>query len=169
MLYFAYGSNMSSKRLLSRTPTADQLCTARLERHDLRFHKRSHDGSGKCDAFFTDHPDDFIIGVVYRIADHEKPVLDNYEGLGRGYEKKVVQVTTLADKQLEVFTYYADDLDDSLQPYNWYLHHVLSGAIENALPDNYIDRLRQVTAMHDPVQERHDIEMKIYQNINVKA
>lgn len=51
ILYFAYGSNMSSARLRARVPSCRPIGIAFLPGHELRFHKRSKDGSGKCDAF----------------------------------------------------------------------------------------------------------------------
>jgi gamma-glutamylcyclotransferase len=53
MYYFAYGSNMSLSRLRERVPSAEAVGCFSLNGHDLRFHKLSKDGSGKCDAFFT--------------------------------------------------------------------------------------------------------------------
>jgi hypothetical protein len=49
--YFAYGSNMETARLRERMPSAKPLGVAKLSGHELRFHKRSKDGSGKCNAF----------------------------------------------------------------------------------------------------------------------
>jgi hypothetical protein len=50
MQYFAYGSNMSLRRLRTRVPSAVKLGNATLFGHQLKFHKRSQDGSAKCDA-----------------------------------------------------------------------------------------------------------------------
>ena len=49
LLYFAYGSNMSSVRLRARVNSAQPLGVARLPGHRLRWHMHSLDGSGKCD------------------------------------------------------------------------------------------------------------------------
>ncbi|PUB91560.1 MAG: hypothetical protein DBP01_01735, partial [gamma proteobacterium symbiont of Ctena orbiculata] len=40
------------------------------------------------------------------------------------------------------YTYYATFIDRTLKPYQWYKHHVLTGALEYGLPAPYIDRLR---------------------------
>ena len=47
---FAYGSNMPSARLRGRCPSARAIGIAELRGHELRWHKRSKDGSGKCDS-----------------------------------------------------------------------------------------------------------------------
>ena len=57
MLCFAYGSNVCSGRLRERVPSAVPVRVARLLNHSLRFHKRSGDHSGKCDAWrVTNNP-----------------------------------------------------------------------------------------------------------------
>ncbi len=51
VVYLAYGSNMSTARLRKRMPSCKPLGIATLPGHALRFHKRSMDKSGKCNAF----------------------------------------------------------------------------------------------------------------------
>jgi len=168
MLYFSYGSNMSSKRLQARTPSARFVTVASLSHHDLRFHKRSRDGSSKCDAFETGDVSHSIIGVVFEIADAEKPILDRYEGLGHGYEKKVVRVSDSHGDSLESYTYYANDIDPALAPYHWYHHHVLTGAIEHGLPTEYVSRIECILTMDDPDAERHAREMAVYEALRTE-
>src|SRR5438128_1900656 len=62
MLYFAYGSNMLTQRLKARVPSASPKTVAVLFDHGLRFHKRSQDGSGKCDIVKC--PGEVVHGVV---------------------------------------------------------------------------------------------------------
>jgi gamma-glutamylcyclotransferase len=85
MKIFAYGSNMYSRRLMNRVKSAKFVAKGFLKQHKIAFHKISKDGSGKADCYFTGDNKDIIWGVVFEIADNEKPVLDKYEGLGNGY------------------------------------------------------------------------------------
>jgi gamma-glutamylcyclotransferase len=160
--YFAYGSNMSSKRLQARVPSARVVSTATLAGHALRFHKKSHDGSAKCDAYQTDNPADTVIGVLYLIDPDEKPALDSAEGLGHGYEIKQVELILSEGKRLSAFTYYATDLDNGLLPYPWYKNHVLQGALENNLPEAYLENIKAVKTMVDTDKARHQREMAIH-------
>ncbi len=164
MLYFSYGSNMSIKRLRERAPSAQLKAIATLYEHDLRFHKKSQDGSGKCDAYATNNPDDFIVGVVFDIAEAEKLELDRMEVLGYGYGQKEVTLMTRSGEIIYASTYYAMSIDPTLKPYHWYKHHVLTGACENGLPEEYINRISHVPSAADPDAERHDREMAIYVN-----
>ena len=164
ILYFAYGSNMSSRRLYSRLPEARWLGAARLEGHALRFHKvGQRDGSGKCDACPTGGPDDRVWGVVYSLARSELDRLDHIEGRGAGYQRRNVLVLTPTGERLEAQTYIATHIDPSLKPWDWYRCHVLRGAREAALPDEYIAAIEAVAAKADPDRVRHARELAIYE------
>jgi len=149
LYYFAYGSNMSVRRLQARTTTA------RLAAHRLQFRKRGHDGSAKCDIEHTCQSRDYVFGIVYSLAPGEKAILDQIEGLGRGYEIKHIRALSEEDKFIQAFAYYATDIDDRLMPYHWYKSHVISGARENCLPRDYISTIEQF---------RHRRELSIYKS-----
>ena len=162
MLYFSYGSNMSIKRFQSRVPSARFISTAFLRSHDLRFHKKSDDGSGKCDAYATGNREDIVWGVIFDMDVEEKSVLDEKESLGLGYDEKNVDLTTPAGKSVTAFTYYAIRIAQQLKPYRWYLNHVLVGAEENDLPKEYVERITRIDSIDDPVVGRYEREMAIY-------
>jgi len=162
VLCFAYGSNMSLTRLRARTPSARLVAVATLPAHRLGFHKVGQDGSGKCDAQATGNPDDRVSGVVFDIADMEKPALDQIEGLGAGYDEKVVQVVTTEGKALSPSMYFATHIDASRKPYFWYKEHVLIGARENNLPADCIEQIESIEAIDDPDQARHERELGIH-------
>ena len=134
MLYFSYGSNMSIKRLRRRTPSAEFVTVSFLANHQLSFHKAGKDGSAKCDALKTNNDEDFVIGVVFNISESEKCDLDRYEGLGNGYDEKIVTLLSSEGHSMEAVTYYATNIDSGLKPYHWYKEHVIRGAKENKLP-----------------------------------
>ncbi len=163
MLYFAYGSNMSMRRLRAgnRAPSADRITVATLPGYRLVFHKKSADGSAKCDAYYTGRPDDFIIGVLYELRESEKRSLDIIEGLGHGYDEK--EVTVITDSgPLNAVAYFATNIDASMKPYDWYKVHVVVGAQENDLPANYLDMIDAVESVADPDRQREARELSIY-------
>lgn len=162
MRYFAYGSNMSLRRLRARVPSAHRVAMCSLQGHVLRFHKRGRDGSGKCDIVPTAQITDRVIGVLYSIAEAEKVGLDRAEGLGRGYEETCVTVADPDGHSLAAFTYRATDTADDLTPFSWYLNHVLVGAREAGLPREYVARLERVHCIADEVLERDRAERAIY-------
>jgi len=166
IVYFAYGSNMSTPRIKRRIESATVVSTARLYEHALRFHKKSIDGSAKCDIQHTRHPQDIVFGVIFEIHRREKHVLDRYEGLGSGYEEK--QVTTfLPDGRVTTATtYYATHIDASLKPYHWYKEHVLRRAREHALPAEHIAAIEAIESIADPSDTNHASELSIYPESN---
>lgn len=163
MYYFAYGSNMSVARLRERVPSADPLGCYILKEHDLRFHKSSKDGSGKCDAYFTSNSEDNIFGALFEIAPRQKRALDKAEGLGYGYEDKEVTVIAGDGSLVKAVTYVAIIIDETLKPYSWYLNHVLIGASETSLPAEYIQRkIKAIEAIEDNDKERDRKQREVH-------
>ncbi|HEY0323631.1 MAG TPA: gamma-glutamylcyclotransferase family protein [Pyrinomonadaceae bacterium] len=162
MKYFAYGSNMLHQRLKRRVPSAKIVSTAKLVGYKLRFHKRGRDGSGKCNAFKTNDPQDKVYGAVFEIGSLEKIVLDESEGLGYGYNEEQVELLSNGNK-IEAFMYIADNsaIDESLAPYTWYKEFVVNGAKQNSLPPEYISYLESFAAMKDPDKVREAQNYKI--------
>ena len=160
ILYFAYGSNMSTRRLVARVPSARAVSVAELRGHTLAFHKIGKDGSAKCDAAYTGKSTDVVYGVVYEMLSFEKSTLDKIEGLGNGYEEKTVVVTFENGDELEPVTYCATNIDVSLKPRDWYVEHVLRGAREHGLPVAYVGGIEAIESIPDP--ENYDKETAIY-------
>jgi gamma-glutamylcyclotransferase len=159
--YFAYGSNMSSKRLLHRVRTAEVQCIGTLFAHRLVFQKVSDiDGSGKADV--VSHPSGHVMGVLYRLDAEAKASLDRHEGLGTGYTEKRVTLIDHLGVAVEALTYVAIVTDPDLKPYTWYLQHVIAGATEAGLPDSYLQMLHQTEAEPDPDNARTQRELAIY-------
>jgi len=158
-LYFAYGSNMLEDRLKDRVPSAVVKITGSISGHILKFNKVSTDKlknqSGKGNIERTGNKEDVVHGVVFKFNDAEKPALDDAEGLDKGYAEKTVTVST-PEGEVEIVTYYATNTNNSLKPYDWYMVHVIKGAIEHNLPKDYIKRLEAVETIEDPNPELHD-------------
>ncbi len=162
MNYFAYGSNMSSRRLLARVPQVRRLENAVLPGYRLCFHKIGDDGSAKCDAFYTGSAADVLYGVLYHIELADKAVLDRIEGLGAGYDAQHVAVEAEALGGVTALTYVATHIDASLQPFGWYKQHVLVGAREAELPTPYIDAIADHPHWDDHDTRRHQRESAIH-------
>ena len=160
--YFAFGSNLSSPRLLERIPRASRHCVAVLHRHQLCWHKKGRDLSGKCNVVFTGDGGDAVYGVVYQMMIDEQFELDIYESDGVGYERRQVRVSAVHGASIHAFTYYALEIEAGRQPYHWYKEHVLRGAREHGLPEHYVDHIRKVPSIDDHDAERHRRELSIY-------
>lgn len=162
---FAYGSNMSSRRLRERTPSARPIGVGRLAGHRLAWHMRGSDGSAKCDILETGRLEDIVWGVLYEIAWSEKALLDQAEGLGRAYDYKMVRVQHVQGHHLEAGAYVAIETDPSLLPYDWYLGFVLAGADEHGLPSDYAAALRALATRIDPDAVRRDRNLAVLRGL----
>jgi hypothetical protein len=152
-LYFAYGSNMLTRRLRKRTPSAVAIGTGFVEGHRLTFDKVSTDGSGKCNIEPTNDPADCVYGVLFSIEISEAQNLDEAEGFGSGYHKSAVQVVSPTGAQMAV-AYIADNTNPLLLPYDWYKEFVVRGAVEHQLPAVYVRRLQTTTSKRDSNERR---------------
>ena len=134
----------------------------------MRWHKLGNDGSGKCDVVATASLDDLIHGVLYEIPAADKPALDRAEGLGAGYEEKLVTVETPEGVQ-QAHLYYATRIDPSCLPFTWYKALVIAGARENGLPPSYIDGLATARAIRDADAARHALHLALAADPSAEA
>ena len=161
IIYFAYGSNMSCRRLQARVPSAERVSLGILDGHALAFHKISNiDFSAKCNIVAAEN--ETVYGALFQIEQIELPVLDAYEGIGKGYERRTIEVRDHLGQYVEAWTYMATSIDPSLRPYTWYKRHVLEGAREIKVPLEYLRLIEQVDAIEDPDPERASRELAIY-------
>jgi len=148
--YFAYGSNMLTRRLtaVDRAPSAKATGIGYVEGRRLTFDKASRDGSGKCDAHATGNRTDRVYGVIFEVSLSEKAALEKAEGLGKGYAEERVDVVT-STGIVEVDTYIATHKDPVLRPYHWYKAITVAGAVEHMLPQGYVEWLRTFESIED--------------------
>ena len=162
-LYFAYGSNMLTRRLhdRKRAPSAYRVATGFITGYQLAFDKEGKDKegrrSGKCDVQETGRTTDRVYGVLFSIAAAEKECLDKAEGAtGRNPGYKAVNITVTANdgSRPTALTYIAVRKDASLRPYHWYKAFVVAGAEEHGLPPAYVAWLRTFESEADPDVQR---------------
>ncbi|MGZ5451667.1 MAG: gamma-glutamylcyclotransferase family protein [Thermoanaerobaculia bacterium] len=142
-------------------PHASFRGVARLHGHALKFHKRSVDGSAKCN--FVAAPGGVVIGAIFEVPSDEKQELDRAEGLGDGYEEQEVKVVAEDGEERRVVAYVATSahMDGRLQPYTWYREYVIRGARAHGFPSVYIEAIAAVAAIPDPDQRREARELAV--------
>ena len=155
MKYFAYGSNMLTRRLTdpSRAPSAFACGIAEAPGFVVRFHKVGVDGSGKCTLIATGNTAALAYGVLYDLADSDGGTLDRVEGVHTGgYIRCSIQLRCRDGGTTSAVTYIASDrhVDPACVPFDWYRDLVVAGALEHGLPAPYIDELAQIPAVPDP-------------------
>lgn len=155
MKYFAYGSNLLTRRLTdpARAPSAVALGVAWAPGFVMRFHKIGTDGSGKCTLISTGHDADVVPGVLYEFADSDLPGLDREEGVHLGgYARHSVRLRLPDGVTAAAMTYIAGDrfIDPASVPFDWYRDLVVAGATEHGLPPAWVYELARTPAVADP-------------------
>jgi len=164
--YFAYGSNLHPVRLIERVPSARLVCAAELAQHKLSFHKKSRDGSSKCNLYKTESDPDIVHGAIYEIDPRHKESLDKFEGNGFGYFDSPILIK---NKGIEYncFTYLArcSHIADNVIPYHWYKQLVVLGARYLQFPDIYISSIEANESMQDPDEGRKIENAKLIERV----
>jgi gamma-glutamylcyclotransferase (GGCT)/AIG2-like uncharacterized protein YtfP len=153
---FAYGSNLHLNRMQQRAPSALPIGIGYVKRRRIAFRKRSVDGSAKADAWFTGRPRDRVWGAIYSVNSRDKFSLDKHESLGVGYDESKIEVHVASGRSMSAFIYEArhEVIDDSLDPYSWYLEFVRHGALQHGLPFCYINQELAIKSIPDPDPDR---------------
>jgi hypothetical protein len=164
--YFAYGSNLHPLRLVERVSSARLVGVVELRQYRLMFHKKSTDGSGKCNLVPTGSEFDFIYGVIYEINPAHKSDLDRVEGKGCGYLDHHISLQHQGRKYT-CFTYFAQQayIVDNLKPYHWYKQLVVLGARFLQFSDAYVDSLVSVESVEDPDEKRKQVNEALIEKI----
>jgi cation transport regulator ChaC len=144
--YFAYGSNMSTAQMVSRTGPIrageESPRVALLAGYRFAFTMIADDGRIYANIMAGD-PQDVVRGVLYRCEPAKLEILDVYEA---GYERRQVVVTDETGWHDEATVYIA--LPKSTvapgRPTTRYRDIILTGAREFGLPDDYIAEIERL-------------------------
>ena len=163
--YFAYGSNLLASRLRARVKYAKLMSIGQLKGYKLTFNF-STIGSGKCDIVETGNPEDVVWGAVFGIPRLLVRVLDQYEGVPYFiYERKAIKVIA-QDKEYDAFTYVGVNAfrwhKRSAIPYDWYHYHVVLGAYQLGLPQEYQNFLQNQETKVDSNKDRREAEARFW-------
>ncbi|MCL1658360.1 gamma-glutamylcyclotransferase [Elizabethkingia miricola] len=162
MKIFAYGSNMNLDRLKERVPSANKLLNVFIKGYTIKCNKISTDGSSKANIIKTDNDDNIVWGVIFEIDDSEKSNLDEYE---QGYNDSILSFLDSENSPHEAQVYIAEEsaINDDLLPYDWYKEYIVSGAKENDLPQEYVEKLEAINFIEDTDTERRNKNLGVSQ------
>ena len=136
-------------RLVERVPSAELIGIAKHPNHALTFHKKSNDGSSKCNMFNSESS--LVYGAIYKLSPEHKNELDKFEGKWYGYIDNQI-ILRHNEIEYSCFTYIAQQshIVDNLKPYHWYKKLVILGAQYLSFPDEYISSIEAIESMEDP-------------------
>jgi hypothetical protein len=164
--FFSYGSNLLFERIHKRVDTVEVIQIHKLQGYELKFNKVSIDGSTKANV--VPNPEAYVMGVIHRIASEQKPILDAYEALGKGYELQYFELTIAGEVQ-KIGFYQATDpqfLGNGL-PYHWYREYVRLGAIQNEFDADYVKKIESIGYIQDPNKDRAEENWEVLRGVRV--
>ena len=152
MLYFAYGSNLLTERLVHRCDAARPLGLGQARGYRVGFAKYSWvDGSGKA----TILPDaGSAWGVLYDLPGSQLDLLDEIEGVGKGYDRLDALAIEGPEGTCEAVSYIASEPREGLPPFDWYLALILAGVRQHRLPEDVWQGFHATEHIPDPELER---------------
>ena len=92
VFYFAYGSNMSEKRMIDRglIPSGKQV--AYLDNYEFIINKRSYKDPKVGYANVIEKEESVVEGILYKVNNNEILMLDKFEGYPKHYERKILNL-----------------------------------------------------------------------------
>ena len=141
--YFAFGSNMSARRIRHRLGWSPARKSATLSDYVLVFNKQSYDG-GK--ANIKSSLGDQVEGILYSVNEDDLETLDNYEGVkDKQYKRKNIQVNDLNGHLIFAVTYIALNTGPESKPTREYLNFLLEG--EHLLSPEYVSKIEVIATL----------------------
>ena len=152
MKYFAYGSNMNSKRMEDREINFSKRELAILKDHELCFNKQAFHNPSEGYANLSPEKDKVTEGILYEIDDKDIVKLDKFEGYPNHYIKKAIKVELANGNEVDALVYIArpDKIKDDLKPIKEYLSYLKQG--KDLLSENYYNFLQSLDTLEDSTQ-----------------
>ncbi|MDX1582226.1 MAG: gamma-glutamylcyclotransferase family protein [Thermoanaerobaculia bacterium] len=130
---FAYGSNLDSKQMRRRCPSARIVSSARLPGHRLAFTRYSTNWSGGVADVVPD-PESEVWGLVWRIASNEIEILDRYEIVPTGYVRRLLPIATPGGVRRTAWTYQVARKATHVPPPTRYVDILLRACDDHGFP-----------------------------------
>lgn len=163
-LYFGYGSNLLKERLQILNPTAEFVSAGKLKDYKLDFNYSSTRWHGS-PATITAAAGDHLWGCVWRMSLKDLPNIDKQEGVAdriyRPIEVNVITYNTDSSSETHQCRSYQllrlEEVNPKPSPY--YMDILIRGALQNNLPQDYIQKLRNIET------NGYDGECKMYEEV----
>jgi len=143
--YFAYGSNLSVGQKELRTGRIRRAIRCRLPGYAFAFNKRGRNGQVYANIVANSKSE--VWGVVYLCNPEAMRAMDQYEGVASGHYKRIpVRVVQDTGEETDAITYIAgaDYVCEPGKPSREYLERIVSGAKHHGLPDEYVERIKEL-------------------------
>jgi gamma-glutamylcyclotransferase (GGCT)/AIG2-like uncharacterized protein YtfP len=142
--YFAYGSNMSEKRMINRglTPLSKQIGI--LENYKFIINKKSYKNPELGFANVMLSEKDNVEGIVYKVLESDIKKLDKFEGFPKHYTKELLTIRLFGGELVQAIVYIANPnwvSETVLKSTTEYKNYILEGI--NYISKNYYKFLNE--------------------------
>ena len=161
MKYFAYGSNLTLKQMKDRCPGARKIGIGRLYGYEICFPRKSSSREGKGVASIYEKGGRFVEGVLFKLTSSDWNRLDKYEDVPNSYIRKSVTISMDDGTEIPAETYSAVPMKGApFKPSTKYLNLIISGAEENGLSRDYINKLCELGKIRKKLMRVKSSRMK---------
>ena len=141
--YFAFGSNMSAKRMHERLGWYPSRSGAILNNYEMVFNKHSNDG-GKANIMYC--PGNLVEGIIYSVNEEDLLILDKYEGVATDqYKRYDIKIQDNNKKSIPAVAYKAINTGKVSAPTEEYLNYILEG--KEFLSPEYYSKLESTKTL----------------------
>lgn len=150
--YFAYGSNMNTRYLSEhRRVNPQQSLAASIEGYQVRFTQPGviippFSYLEPAFALLVESVGELAHGVVHKLGEQDIDRIGNTEG--SHYRWQELEATTSGGEKVLCQTLVGSDKLKCANPSRRYLNLCLEGAIENQLPEAYLNELRNLDSVY---------------------
>lgn len=121
-LYFAYGSNMNEAQMALRCPDSKIVGIAMLENHRFLINERGV-------ASIAESQGKVVYGLLWSISQPDERQLDCYEGVGKGFYRKLTLSIAVQEHQTVDALLYVASCNEHGTPRLGYMETILRAAM----------------------------------------
>lgn len=146
VLYFAYGSNLSTSQMETRCPGSYVVGPAQLAGYRLTFdHSSRMWGGGVADI--VPDPQSEVWGLLYALTQEDIERLDRFEGYPSLYRREIVRVADAGGARRDAWSYMVARSEGAVPPSTRYLNVLRAAADKWDFPEHYRIALRDIAPM----------------------
>ncbi len=144
MLYFGYGSNLSTKYTKPYFPTAKIIKRAMLPNYHIEFRKYSTNLKGGISTIML-APGEFVEGVIYDVKEEELEAMDVLEKVPEGlYRRDTFMVYGKDGEWVKADLYRVSTPKGPYKPSKKYVGYMLDGMKEHKFEEEYMEKFQKI-------------------------
>jgi gamma-glutamylcyclotransferase len=132
VLYFAYGSNLWRRQIVSRCPDHREIGAGLLSGWRWIITTRGY-------ASIVVSEIDYVFGTVYELSEADVRSLDHFEGVAQGTYRKEMITIAVEGRGLNCLV-YIDHITAEGKPKEEYITRINNGIRDARFPDEYVTR-----------------------------